>query len=150
MRTSHWEVINTTNIHFKRLTISLRLRQVTTSKQKKFPLITFVDTPGLVDGEMLYPFDVDQAIQWMGRKLVVFWVCYGIIVHCTFALCIYIVHLHCTFALYIVHLYCTLYILIVHLHSTFYILHFTFYILHFTFYILHFTFYILHCTLYCI
>ena len=46
--------------------------EVTTSKQKKFPLITFIDTPGLVDGEMLYPFDVDQAIQWMGRKLVLF------------------------------------------------------------------------------
>ncbi|KAL5246482.1 hypothetical protein ACHWQZ_G018636 [Mnemiopsis leidyi] len=42
--------------------------EVTTSKQKKFPLITFIDTPGLVDGEMLYPFDVDQAIEWMGHK----------------------------------------------------------------------------------
>lgn len=41
--------------------------EVSTSKQKKFPLITFVDTPGLVDGDMKYPFDVDQAILWMGN-----------------------------------------------------------------------------------
>jgi len=42
--------------------------EITTSKQKKFPLITFIDTPGLVDGEMQYPFDVDETIRWMGRK----------------------------------------------------------------------------------
>ena len=75
---------------------------------------------------MLYPFDVDQAIQWMGRKLVVFWVCYVIIVHCT----MYIVYLHCT--LYICCSF-TLYICIVHCNFTFYILHFTFYILYCTF-----------------
>ena len=42
--------------------------KVTTSKQKRFPLVTFIDTPGLVDGEMQYPFNVDQAITWMGQK----------------------------------------------------------------------------------
>ena len=26
--------------------------EISTSKQKKFPLVTFVDTPGLVDGDM--------------------------------------------------------------------------------------------------
>jgi hypothetical protein len=36
------------------------------SKQKKFPLISFIDTPGLVDGAMAYPFDVEQAILWLG------------------------------------------------------------------------------------
>ena len=30
--------------------------EISTSKQKKFPLVTFVDTPGLVDGDMCYPF----------------------------------------------------------------------------------------------
>merc|ERR1719411_1352987 len=40
--------------------------EVSTSKQKKFPLVTFIDTPGLVDGDMKYPFDVDQAILWLG------------------------------------------------------------------------------------
>lgn len=29
--------------------------------------MTFVDTPGLVDGEMEYPFDVDEALLWLGR-----------------------------------------------------------------------------------
>ncbi|XP_039620782.1 uncharacterized protein si:ch211-11k18.4 [Polypterus senegalus] len=41
--------------------------EISTSKQKKFSLVTFVDTPGLVDGDMKYPFDVDQAILWLGE-----------------------------------------------------------------------------------
>ena len=28
--------------------------------------MTFIDTPGLVDGEMAYPFDVNRAILWLG------------------------------------------------------------------------------------
>jgi hypothetical protein len=40
--------------------------EVSTSKQKKFPLVTFVDTPGLVDGDMIYPFDVNRALLWLG------------------------------------------------------------------------------------
>lgn len=40
--------------------------EISTSKQKKFPLVTFVDTPGLVDGDMAYPFDVNKAILWLG------------------------------------------------------------------------------------
>ncbi|KAF6028038.1 hypothetical protein EB796_002719 [Bugula neritina] len=40
--------------------------EISTSKQKKFSLVTFVDTPGLVDGDMKYPFDVNQAILWLG------------------------------------------------------------------------------------
>lgn len=42
--------------------------EVITSKQKKFSLVTFVDTPGLVDGDMKYPFDVEQAILWLGKS----------------------------------------------------------------------------------
>uniref|UniRef100_UPI00398EEEF6 EH domain-containing protein 4 n=1 Tax=Pristiophorus japonicus TaxID=55135 RepID=UPI00398EEEF6 len=41
--------------------------EISTSKQKKFSLVTFIDTPGLVDGDMKYPFDVDQAILWLGE-----------------------------------------------------------------------------------
>ena len=40
--------------------------EITTSKQKQFSLLTFVDTPGLVDGDMKYPFDVNKAIRWFG------------------------------------------------------------------------------------
>lgn len=40
--------------------------EISTSKQKKFSLVTFVDTPGLVDGDMKYPFDVNDAILWLG------------------------------------------------------------------------------------
>lgn len=41
--------------------------EVSTSKQKKFSLVTFIDTPGLVDGDMKYPFDVNKAITWLGE-----------------------------------------------------------------------------------
>ncbi|XP_067121334.1 uncharacterized protein [Centruroides vittatus] len=41
--------------------------EISTSKQKKFSLVTFVDTPGLVDGDMKYPFDVNQAILFLGE-----------------------------------------------------------------------------------
>lgn len=40
--------------------------EISTSKQKKFSLVTFIDSPGLVDGDMKYPFDVNEAIQWLG------------------------------------------------------------------------------------
>lgn len=40
--------------------------EVSTSKQKNFNLINFIDTPGLVDGDMKYPFDVNNAILWFG------------------------------------------------------------------------------------
>lgn len=58
--------------HFLPLTkfsnlLSYLTTEVSTSQQKKFPLVTFVDTPGLVDGDMKYPFDVDQAILWLGN-----------------------------------------------------------------------------------
>lgn len=41
--------------------------EICSSKVKNFPLVTFVDTPGLVDGEMSYPFDVEKAITWLGN-----------------------------------------------------------------------------------
>ncbi|XP_042242161.1 uncharacterized protein LOC121879567 [Homarus americanus] len=40
--------------------------EISTSKQKKFSLVTFIDTPGLVDGDMKYPFDVNQSMLWLG------------------------------------------------------------------------------------
>ncbi|KAM9780480.1 uncharacterized protein ACB057_016566 [Neosynchiropus ocellatus] len=40
--------------------------EVCTSRQKRFSLVTFVDSPGLVDGDMKYPFDVDDVIMWLG------------------------------------------------------------------------------------
>jgi len=41
--------------------------EISTSKQKKFPLVTFVDSPGLVDGDMCYPFDVNKSILWLAE-----------------------------------------------------------------------------------
>jgi len=40
--------------------------EISTSKQKKFNLVMFVDTPGLVDGDMLYPFNVNKSIEFLG------------------------------------------------------------------------------------
>ena len=42
--------------------------EVATSKQKKFSFVTFIDTPGLVDGGMKYPFDVEQSMIWLGLR----------------------------------------------------------------------------------
>ena len=36
--------------------------EISTSKERCFPLITFIDTPGLVDGSFTYPFPVEDAI----------------------------------------------------------------------------------------
>ncbi|MFT7814745.1 uncharacterized protein LOC111840496 isoform X3 [Arapaima gigas] len=41
--------------------------EICTSRQKRFSLVTFVDTPGLVDGDVKYPFDVSEAILWLGN-----------------------------------------------------------------------------------
>ncbi|XP_062993966.1 uncharacterized protein LOC134406459 [Elgaria multicarinata webbii] len=41
--------------------------EICTSKQRQFPLVTFLDTPGLVDGDMKYPFDVEAALIWFGQ-----------------------------------------------------------------------------------
>jgi GTPase SAR1 family protein len=40
--------------------------EICDSIAKKFPLVTFIDTPGLVDGNMRYAFDVNEAIFWLG------------------------------------------------------------------------------------
>lgn len=43
--------------------------EISTSKQRKFSLVTFIDTPGLVDGDMKYPFDVNKSILWIGENI---------------------------------------------------------------------------------
>ncbi|XP_066974631.1 uncharacterized protein [Macrobrachium rosenbergii] len=57
--------------HFKPLqeidgVVDYLTTEISTSKQKKFSLVTFIDTPGLVDGDMKYPFDVNHAMLWLG------------------------------------------------------------------------------------
>ena len=42
--------------------LALLLLQVCTSREKLFGMITFIDTPGLVDGSFHYPFPVEDAI----------------------------------------------------------------------------------------
>lgn len=44
--------------------------EIVTSHEKSFPLITFVDSPGLIDGDALtkYPYDIDAALKWLGRS----------------------------------------------------------------------------------
>ena len=36
--------------------------EFSTSTEKNFPLVEFIDTPGLTDGTLKYPFDVDEVI----------------------------------------------------------------------------------------
>ncbi|XP_067861692.1 uncharacterized protein [Heptranchias perlo] len=42
--------------------------KISSSKQKKFSLVMFIDTPGLVDGDMKYPFDVNKVFLWLGEQ----------------------------------------------------------------------------------
>ncbi|WIA39674.1 hypothetical protein OEZ86_005739 [Tetradesmus obliquus] len=39
--------------------------EITTSTERSFACVDFVDTPGLVDGDMKYPFPVKDSIMWM-------------------------------------------------------------------------------------
>eukprot|EP00878_Enallax_costatus_P020822 GHUV01022023.1.p1 GENE.GHUV01022023.1~~GHUV01022023.1.p1 ORF type:complete len:290 (+),score=59.12 GHUV01022023.1:990-1859(+) len=39
--------------------------EISTSKEQSFSCVDFVDTPGLVDGDMKYPFNVKDSIMWM-------------------------------------------------------------------------------------
>ncbi|KAG2484475.1 hypothetical protein HYH03_016709 [Edaphochlamys debaryana] len=39
--------------------------EISTSRDKNFSCVDLIDTPGLVDGEMQYPFNVQDAIVWM-------------------------------------------------------------------------------------
>ena len=39
--------------------------EISTSKEKNFSCVDIVDSPGLVDGEMCYPFDVSKVITWL-------------------------------------------------------------------------------------
>ena len=38
------------------------------SEAHSFPLVTLIDTPGLVDGNMVYPFDVNKVLEWMAVR----------------------------------------------------------------------------------
>jgi len=40
--------------------------EISTSRSKRFDMVTFIDTPGLVDGDLHYPFDVNETILWLG------------------------------------------------------------------------------------
>lgn len=43
--------------------------EISTSKEKNFQCTDLIDTPGLVDGDMMYPFDVQDAICWMAEHV---------------------------------------------------------------------------------
>jgi len=42
--------------------VDFLVTEVSTSEEKNFPLVEFIDTPGLTDGTLKYPFDVDNVI----------------------------------------------------------------------------------------
>ncbi|CAG7705525.1 unnamed protein product [Allacma fusca] len=41
--------------------------EISSSRAKNFNMVSFIDTPGLVDGDMHYPFDVNDALLWLGN-----------------------------------------------------------------------------------
>ena len=42
--------------------------KLTPSDARRFSLVTFIDTPGLADGELHYPYDIERAILWLGES----------------------------------------------------------------------------------
>ena len=68
LRLTKWELLNL----YPSGVVDYLTTEISTSKQKKFSLVTFVDTPGLVDGDMKYPFDVNKAILWLGMRTTFF------------------------------------------------------------------------------
>jgi len=42
--------------------------EVCVSNEKKFPLVTLIDTPGLVDGNTSYPFDVEEVLKFLAKN----------------------------------------------------------------------------------
>ncbi len=50
--------------------VRAHLPEISTSQEKNFICTDLIDTPGLVDGDMQYPFDVQDAIlQMVGGTL---------------------------------------------------------------------------------
>jgi len=68
-QSQHTSYVYTINVYCMVGVTDYLTTEISTSKQKKFSLVTFVDTPGLVDGDMKCPFDVNQAILWLGKFL---------------------------------------------------------------------------------
>jgi predicted GTPase len=42
--------------------------EVSISQERKFPLVTFIDSPGLVDGTTHYPFDVEKVLKFLADQ----------------------------------------------------------------------------------
>ncbi|KAK8773698.1 hypothetical protein V5799_011770 [Amblyomma americanum] len=66
--------------HFKPLqkikgVVDYLTTEISTSRQKRFSLVTFIDTPGLVDGDMKYPYDVNKTILWLGECCLTYFEC---------------------------------------------------------------------------
>jgi len=49
--------------------VSNLFTEISTSKEKNFVCTDLIDTPGLVDGDMQYPFDVQDAILHMAEHV---------------------------------------------------------------------------------
>jgi hypothetical protein len=42
---------------------------VVPSTARSFQLIDFIDTPGLTDGNLRYPFKVNEIIEWIAARV---------------------------------------------------------------------------------
>lgn len=42
--------------------------EIVESTVRSFPMVTFIDTPGLIDNNIDYPYDVDAALLWLARS----------------------------------------------------------------------------------
>ncbi|KAJ6218443.1 hypothetical protein RDWZM_009600 [Blomia tropicalis] len=42
--------------------------ELTPSTSRRFNLVTFIDTPGLADGKLHYPYDIERGMLWLGEN----------------------------------------------------------------------------------
>eukprot|EP00455_Lapot_gusevi_P000627 TRINITY_DN10290_c0_g1_i11.p1 TRINITY_DN10290_c0_g1~~TRINITY_DN10290_c0_g1_i11.p1 ORF type:complete len:486 (-),score=142.36 TRINITY_DN10290_c0_g1_i11:101-1486(-) len=43
--------------------------EVVPSKERFFPMVDFIDTPGLTDGDLVYPYDINNILPWIASKV---------------------------------------------------------------------------------
>jgi len=51
--------------------------EVSTSKERLFPLVNFIDTPGLVDGPLTYPYNVEEILIRLAKLADLIFILFG-------------------------------------------------------------------------
>jgi GTPase Era involved in 16S rRNA processing len=63
-----WPQLRDLTTTVKGLPVDFLCTEISVSTERKFPLITFIDTPGLVDGTLKYPYPVEDVIYFLAES----------------------------------------------------------------------------------